>query len=129
MFTTDPTLIKMSVKAIRINQTMFPVIGFQIVTTNFFQCIGKVKISIFLSLSRQLLFLLPLLILLPTHFGLNGVWFSLPSADLTAAITAACVLLFYVRKHRNAALGTSRTKKSIQKDSTNIHEEKQYNEN
>ncbi|MFA6728117.1 MAG: MATE family efflux transporter [Prevotella sp.] len=129
MFTTDPTLIRMSVKAIRINQTMFPIIGFQIVTTNFFQCIGKVKISIFLSLSRQLLFLLPLLILLPTYFGLNGVWFSLPSADLTAAITAACVLLFYVRKHRNTALSISRTKKSIQKDSTNIHEQKQYNEN
>ncbi|GAA6528736.1 MAG: MATE family efflux transporter [Prevotella sp.] len=109
MFTTDPTLIKMSAKAIQINQLMFPIIGFQVVTTNFFQFIGKVKISIFLSLSRQLLFLLPLLFVLPTFFGLDGVWSALPSADLIATITAACVLLFHLRKYKQA-ISTSGSK-------------------
>ena len=69
MFTTDATLIAMSIHAIRINMLLFPIIGFQMVVTNFFQCIGKVQISIFLSLSRQLLFLLPLLAILPLFWG------------------------------------------------------------
>lgn len=91
MFTTDATLIAMSIHAIRINMLLFPIIGFQMVVTNFFQCIGKVKISIFLSLSRQLLFLLPLLATLPLFFGVDGVWYSLPASDLTAAIVAAII--------------------------------------
>jgi Na+-driven multidrug efflux pump len=99
----------MSAKAIQINQLMFPIIGFQVVTTNFFQFIGKVKISIFLSLSRQLLFLLPLLFVLPTFFELDGVWSALPSADLIATITAACVLLFHLRKYKQA-ISTSGSK-------------------
>jgi putative MATE family efflux protein len=60
LFTTDETPIALSVKGIRINMLLFPIIGFQMVVTNFFQCIGKVNVAIFLSLSRQLLFLLPL---------------------------------------------------------------------
>ena len=84
MFTTDTTLIAMSIHAIRINMLLFPIIGFQMVVTNFFQCIGKVQISIFLSLSRQLLFLLPLLAILPLFWGVDGVWYSLPASDLTA---------------------------------------------
>ena len=101
MFTTDSTLIALSIKAIRINMLLFPVIGYQMVVTNFFQCIGKVKISIFLSLSRQLLFLLPLLAVLPTFFGVDGVWYSLPASDLTAALVAAWVMVVYMRKFNN----------------------------
>ena len=78
MFTTDPELIKGSIKAIHIIMMMFPLIGSQMVITNFFQCIGKVKISIFLSLSRQLLCLLPLLSILPNFYGITGVWASMP---------------------------------------------------
>ena len=78
LFTTDPTLIDMAIDGIRINMLVFPIIGFQMVITNFFQCIGKVKISIFLSLSRQLLFLLPLLLVFPWFWGLNGVWAAFP---------------------------------------------------
>lgn len=100
LFTTDPTLIEMSIKAIRINMLFYPVIGFQMVVTFFFQCIGKVRVSIFLSLSRQLLFLLPLLAILPNFFGVDGVWYSLPASDLTAAIVAACMITFYMRKFR-----------------------------
>lgn len=98
LFTTDATLIELSIKAIRINMLFFPIIGYQMVVTNFFQCIGKVKISIFLSLSRQLLFLLPLLAVLPSFFGVDGVWYALPASDLTAAIVAAWVMMVYMRK-------------------------------
>lgn len=100
MFTTDATLIAMSIHAIRINMLLFPIIGFQMVVTNFFQCIGKVKISIFLSLSRQLLFLLPLLATLPLFFGVDGVWYSLPASDLTAAIVAAIIMQIYMKKFK-----------------------------
>ena len=98
MFTTDDTLIRLSVKAIRINMLVFPVIGFQMVVTNFFQCIGKVRISIFLSLSRQLLFLLPLLAVLPNFFGVDGVWYSLPVSDLTSAIVTAGIMFVFMSK-------------------------------
>lgn len=98
MFTTDATLIAMSIHAIRINMLLFPIIGFQMVVTNFFQCIGKVQISIFLSLSRQLLFLLPLLAILPLFWGVDGVWYSLPASDLTAAIVAAMIMQIYMKK-------------------------------
>lgn len=98
MFTTDATLIAMSIHAIRINMLLFPIIGFQMVVTNFFQCIGKVQISIFLSLSRQLLFLLPLLAILPLFLGVDGVWYSLPASDLTAAIVAAIIMQIYMKK-------------------------------
>ena len=74
LFTTDATLINLSANALRIMCCMFPIVGYQMVVTNFFQCIGKVKVSIFLSLSRQLIFLLPMLWLLPHLFQLNGVW-------------------------------------------------------
>lgn len=100
MFTTDATLIAMSIHAIRINMLLFPIIGFQMVVTNFFQCIGKVQISIFLSLSRQLLFLLPLLATLPLFFGVDGVWYSLPASDLTAAIVAAIIMQAYMKKFK-----------------------------
>lgn len=100
IFTTDATLIDMAAKGIRINMLVYPIIGFQMVTTNFFQCIGKVKISIFLSLSRQLLFLLPFLYVLPLFLGVDGVWYSLPASDFTASIVTAVIMVTYMRKFR-----------------------------
>ncbi len=97
LFTTDDTLISMAIDGIRINMLVFPIIGFQMVVTNFFQCIGRVKISIFLSLSRQLLFLLPLLLVLPLIWGLNGVWAALPASDTISAIVAL-VMMGKIRK-------------------------------
>lgn len=96
LFTTDPTLIEISIKAIRIDMLFFPFVGSQMVITNFFQCIRKVKVSIFLSLSRQLLFLLPLLYILPQFFGLDGVWYALPASDITAAIVANIIMFKYM---------------------------------
>ncbi len=98
LFTSDPQLTRLSVKAIRINMLMFPLVGAQMVITTFFQCIGKVKLSIFLSLSRQLIILLPLLLLLPLFFGIDGVWYSLPSSDFLAAVIAAVTMMLFTRK-------------------------------
>lgn len=96
LFTTDPTLIEISIKAIRLDMLFFPFVGSQMVITNFFQCIRKVKVSIFLSLSRQLLFLLPMLYILPQFFGLDGVWYALPASDITASIVANIIMFKYM---------------------------------
>ena len=98
MFTTDKHLIDLGIKAIRVVMFCFPIIGFQMVITNFFQCIGKVKISIFLSLSRQLLILLPLLAFLPMIWDIDGVWYSMPISDFSAAVIAAIVMSWYMNK-------------------------------
>ena len=104
MFTTDPELIRQAIKAIQINMMMYPLVGFQMVVTNFFQCIGKVKISIFLSLSRQLLFLIPFLVILPQFFKLDGVWASLPSSDLLASLVAAFIIIAYLRRLKSQSV-------------------------
>ena len=91
-FTADTTLIAGASKAMRIMSCMMPLIGFQMVTTNFFQSIGMVKKSIFLSLTRQILFLIPLLLILPLFYGENGVWYSQPISDLVAATLTIIML-------------------------------------
>ena len=98
LFTTDKQLIDLGIKAIRVVMFCFPIIGFQMVITNFFQCIGKVKISIFLSLSRQLLILLPLLAFLPMIWDIDGVWYSMPISDFSAAVIAGVVMMWYMNK-------------------------------
>lgn len=100
LFTSDPALIQMSMKGVRIDMLLFPIVGAQMVITNFFQCIGKVKISIFLSLSRQLLFLLPLLAILPPIFKINGVWAALPASDLVAVVVAIVIMAIYMKKFK-----------------------------
>ena len=97
LFTKDALMISKSIIGLRILMLVFPIVGYQMVVTNFFQCIGKVKISIFLSLSRQLLFLLPLLGVLPIFFGLKGVWASLPCADTVACVVTALIMAHYMR--------------------------------
>ena len=84
----------------RLILTMFPLVGFQIVTGNFFQYIGKAKRAILLSMTRQMLFLVPLLIVLPRWFGTDGVWYSMPVADAMATLLAAVLLFFQLRKFR-----------------------------
>lgn len=98
MFTSDAQLTQLAVKAVRINMLMFPFVGAQMVITTFFQCIGKVQLSIFLSLSRQLIILLPLLVALPLFFGIDGVWFALPSSDFLAALIAGVTMVLFTRK-------------------------------
>lgn len=102
IFTTDPQLIEIGARGLRIMVSMFPVVGFQMVTTNFFQSIGKARISIFLSLTRQLIFLLPMLIILPSIYGETGVWVSMPISDLLSALVTGTMLLVYMRRFRKA---------------------------
>lgn len=99
-FTNDEELLKEAAHALRVMNLVVPIIGFQMITIGFFQSIGKAGISIFLSLTRQLLFLVPLLLILPNFFGLEGIWYSVPIADGTAAITAAIVLIYHMRKFK-----------------------------
>ena len=98
MFTGNSELIAIASRGIRFCLAMFPFVGGQIVISNFFESIGKAKISIFLSLTRQLLFLLPALILLPRFFALDGIWISMPVSDIFASIVSAAILWIYVRK-------------------------------
>ncbi len=97
IFTFDEELIARSVKALRIIVIFFPVVGFQMVTSNFFQSIGMAGKAIFLSLTRQMLFLLPLVIILPNYFGEDGVWYSMPVSDCIASIVAAVMLAMQYR--------------------------------
>ena len=99
-FTNDEELLKEAAHALRVMNLVVPIIGFQMITIGFFQSIGKAGISIFLSLTRQLLFLVPLLLILPNFFGLEGIWYSVPIADGTSAITAAIVLINHMRKFK-----------------------------
>ena len=98
IFTHDEALLTMSAEGLRILTIGFPIVGFQMIGTNFFQCLGMVKKSIILSLSRQLLFLLPLLYILPLWMGANGVWMSFPISDLLSALLTAILLRRLFRK-------------------------------
>ena len=92
IFTTDEGLISRAAKGFRIVVLFFPIVGFQMVTSNFFQSIGMANKAIFLSLTRQLLFLLPCLLILPQFIGASGIWWSMPVSDLAASIVAAVML-------------------------------------
>lgn len=98
IFTNDPELKYIAAKGIRLMNVAFPIVGFQMVSTNLFQCLGMVQKSIFLSLTRQLLFLIPSLYLLPLLVDVNGVWLSYPVAD---AISTFATLFFMVKLLKN----------------------------
>lgn len=98
IFTTDASLIALSGRGIRLNMLVFFVVGSQAVITNFFQCIGKVKISIFLSLSRQLILLIPMAYILPFFIGLDGVWYSMALSDFGSFSMTIPVLIWYMKK-------------------------------
>lgn len=98
LFTNDETLIRLSTTCLRTILISFPVVGFQMVTTTFFQSVGKAAWSIFLSLSRQLIFLIPGLIILPRIFGFSGVWAALPTGDILASILTAIVIALKIKK-------------------------------
>ncbi len=100
LFTNDQELIDISANALRKVIIMFPIVGFQIVIGNFFQSIGKAKISIFLSLTRQIIFLIPAIIILPLFFGLDGAWASYPVADGVAAFVAVLTLMNFYKKFK-----------------------------
>lgn len=101
-FTQEPELAEMTRRGLRIVFLAFPVVGFQIVVAQFFQAISRPKEAIFMSLSRQVVFLIPLLYLFGSIWDLKGVWFAIPASDLVAALVAAIFLgrairIFYPR--------------------------------
>ena len=98
IFTTDETLIALAARGIKLDMLVFFVVGSQAVITNFFQCIGKVKISIFLSLSRQLTLLLPMAYVFPLLWDLDGVWYSMPASDFGSFAMTIPLLVWYMKK-------------------------------
>ena len=101
IFTTDETLLELSARGIVIDMMVFFIVGSQAVITNFFQCLGKVKISIFLSLSRQLILLLPMAYVFPMFWGLDGVWYSMPVSDFGSFAMTIPILMWYMKKLRS----------------------------
>ena len=99
IFTNDPVLIDKAARGLQKMNMVFPIVGFQMVTTNLFQCLGMVRKSIFLSLSRQLLFLLPCIYLLPALMKSEvGVWYSFPISDTIAAVITAILAAGLLKK-------------------------------
>ena len=101
-FSNDAVLEAYTVRGMRFTMAAFAFVGIQVVVSNFFQSIGKAKIAIFLSMSRQVIFLIPFLLILPYFYKLDGVWASAPAADFLSAITTVGILFYnYNRMKKN----------------------------
>ena len=98
LFTDNASIVRIADRGFRIDVSVFPIVGAQMVIGNFFQSIGHAGKSIFQSLTRQLLFLIPGLILLPPHFGLDGVWLAIPVSDVLSFFVSLSMLWWLVRK-------------------------------
>jgi putative MATE family efflux protein len=92
----DPQLYAIGVTGIRIFLLMLPLVGFQVICSNYFQSIGNAKISLFLTLLRQVIFLLPLLTFLPMYWGITGIWMASPISDFISS----CVVFIFFRIER-----------------------------
>ncbi|MBN2648925.1 MAG: MATE family efflux transporter [Prolixibacteraceae bacterium] len=98
LFTRDKVLIDIVVPGLRTVLIVFPIVGFQMVVSNFFQSVGMARKAIFMSLTRQVFFLLPSLFILPRFFGVMGVWYSMPLSDLLSGLVAVYMLVVQYRK-------------------------------
>lgn len=94
IFTTDSELIKVAVPALRISFLATPLIAIGLIGSAYFQAIGKAIPALLLTLTKQGFFLIPLILILPPFFGVNGIWYSFPIADVGAAL----ITFFYLRK-------------------------------
>ena len=105
MFSTDADLINSGASALRIMVLASPLIGLNVIATTFFQSLGRARPSFFLSMCRQILFLIPLVMLLPHHFDLPGVWMAFPISDFMAAAISTFLLLKEYRyfQHRSSS--------------------------
>lgn len=109
MFTTDTVMVQIARDGFRIYFIVYPLVGAQIVIQNYFQSIGKPKLSIFLSLTRQLIFLMPMLWILPPRFGVDGVWAAMSASDFIAFVLALLTAIImnrhiakYLQRQQNA---------------------------
>jgi Na+-driven multidrug efflux pump len=96
----DQAMVDVVAQGLSIAMAVFPLVGFQIVAGSFFQYIGRAPLAMFLSATRQLLFLLPMLLILPKQFGAMGAWMSMPIADACSVVVAGTLLYFQIRKLR-----------------------------
>lgn len=103
LFTSDEEMIEIACHALAVMTCIFPLVGFQITSTGFFMSLGMAHKAVFLSLTRQLLMVIPFLLILPHFFGVDGVWFSMPAADLMSTITVAVMIFFQLRKFNQAS--------------------------
>ena len=101
------SIAKMFMQDPRITTIAFWIVGFQVVATNFFQSMGMAGKSIFLSLTRQIIFMIPLLYILPPHFGLDGVWAAFPISDFVATVVAATLLTVQLRRIKRKAVSSA----------------------
>lgn len=99
-FTSEEELIEITSRAIRIMVCVFPFVGFQITSTGLFMSMGMAHKSIFLSTTRQLLFLIPFLVILPKFFGTDGVWMSMPMSDAISCIVVAVMIYLQMKKFK-----------------------------
>lgn len=97
MFMTDEGQIQTAIGCLRITTLTFWMVGFQIVSTNFFQSLGMAGKAVFLSLTRQVIFMIPLLLILPPYWGLDGVWMTYPISDLIATLVTTAMLIWQIR--------------------------------
>ncbi|MGM5632012.1 MATE family efflux transporter [Apibacter raozihei] len=100
IFTTDQELIDIASVGLRIVFLCYPLVGFQVVVSTFFQSIGMANKAIFLSLTRQVIFLIPCLLILPRFMGISGIWYSLPIADFVATLMAAVLLYLQFKQFK-----------------------------
>jgi len=104
IFTSDAELISIASKGFRVVVFFYPIVGFQMVASNFFQSIGMASKAIFLSLTRQMLFLVPCLLILPHYYGQMGVWASMPVADLAASLISGGMLWWQFRQFKKVTV-------------------------
>lgn len=97
LFNNNPDLIEVGARGMRVFLAMMPIIGFQVVCSTYFQAVGKAKQSLVLSLSRQVIILIPLIVILPRIWGLSGIWMASPISDLTSTLLTAVFLLREIR--------------------------------
>jgi putative MATE family efflux protein len=111
----DPALSRLGRHAIRLSMIMLPIVGFQIVSASYFQAVGKPKHAMLLSLSRQVLLLIPAVLILPRFFGLDGVWLALPVADFCSSLLTGIWLYLELRQlyRRHAEIEVSGQRSAI----------------
>lgn len=105
IFTDEKNLIDMTATGLRYTFMFLPFIGFQMVVSTFFQSIGKAQKTIFLSLTRQVIFLVPLLIILPKYMNIPGIWISISISDLASSIISVCLFTTQYRKLQSKKTG------------------------
>lgn len=101
MFNKDPKLMDITINGAKLYLFMLPIVGISITGSNYMQSVGKAKSAMILGLLRQVILLIPMIIILPKFFGLNGVWYAQPASDLLSTVITAVVLVKELKRYKN----------------------------